>query len=54
MIHVDIKTAISMTGLSRTSIYKLISLGDLTPHRILRRTYITRESLNLLLGVDGN
>lgn len=54
MTHLDIKTTIDMTGLSRTSIYKLISLGKLTPHRILRRTYITRKSLNLLLGVDSN
>ena len=53
MTHVDIKSAIAMTGLCRTSIYKLVKMGELQTHRILRRTYITRQSLNRLLGVDG-
>ncbi len=51
MTHVDIKMAIQMTGLSRSSIYKLISLGELKRHRILRRTYVTRESLDTVLGI---
>lgn len=52
MINPDVKTAMKLVGVSRTSIYKLINLGLLEKKRVLGRTFITRESVDKLLAAE--
>ncbi|WP_294338895.1 helix-turn-helix domain-containing protein [uncultured Sphingomonas sp.] len=52
MINPDVKTAMKLVGVSRTSIYKLISLGVLEKKPVLGRTFITRESVDRLLAAE--
>lgn len=49
-ISVTIQGAIGMTGLGMTTIYKLISEGELETVKIGRRTLVKVRSIKKLLG----
>lgn len=45
MLGIDIKTARKFTGLSNSTLYKMLREGELRRIKVRRRTYISVESL---------
>lgn len=45
-IAVTIAEAVQITGIGRTSLYKLISIGRLTPRKLGKRTLILVDELD--------
>ena len=48
-IAVTISEATERTGIGRTSLYKLFSIGKLTPRKLGKRTLILVEELDALV-----
>lgn len=49
---VSINDAVSLLGVGRSTVYRLIETGELTKRKIRRRTLVTKTSLEQLLKVD--
>lgn len=53
-ISVRIRTAVQLTGISRSRIYELIETGDIATVKIGRSTFILFKSLKRLLEGGGS